>query len=143
MVTNVPPYATVVGVPGHVIAYHDPGNDTVVRLPDPEWDRIEDLENVTATGTGQKTPVRLGSLITIRSTTQAVEFNHDGLKRVVDVQVNTENRDIGGVAADIARTLKGMDLPKGMRIELKGESMRKLRARRAPANEPLDAGQRA
>jgi len=44
VVTNVPAYATVVGVPGHVIAYHDPGNDTVVRLPDPEWDRIEDLE---------------------------------------------------------------------------------------------------
>ena len=44
VVTNVPPFATVVGVPGHVIAYHDPGNDTIVRLPDPEWDRIEDLE---------------------------------------------------------------------------------------------------
>jgi serine O-acetyltransferase len=44
VVTNVPAYATVVGVPGHVIAYHDPGNDTVVRLPDPEWDRIDDLE---------------------------------------------------------------------------------------------------
>jgi serine O-acetyltransferase len=44
VVANVPPNATVVGVPGHVIAYHDPGNDTVVRLPDPEWDRIEALE---------------------------------------------------------------------------------------------------
>lgn len=44
VVTNVPPYATVVGVPGHVIAYADPGNDTVVRLPDPEWDRLDDLE---------------------------------------------------------------------------------------------------
>ena len=44
VVTNVPPYATVVGVPGHVIAYSDPGNDTVVRLPDPEWDRIDELE---------------------------------------------------------------------------------------------------
>jgi serine O-acetyltransferase len=44
VVTNVPPFATVVGVPGHVIAYHDPGNDTIVRLPDPEWDRIEDLD---------------------------------------------------------------------------------------------------
>jgi serine O-acetyltransferase len=44
VVTNVPPYATVVGVPGHVIAYHDTGNDTIVRLPDPEWDRIEELE---------------------------------------------------------------------------------------------------
>ena len=43
VVTNVPPYATVVGVPGKVVAYYDPGNDTTVRLPDPEWDRIEDL----------------------------------------------------------------------------------------------------
>jgi serine O-acetyltransferase len=44
VVTNVPPYATVVGVPGHVIAYHDPGNDAIVRLPDPEWDRLEEIE---------------------------------------------------------------------------------------------------
>lgn len=44
VVTNVPANATVVGVPGHVIAYSDPGNDTIVRLPDPEWDRIEALE---------------------------------------------------------------------------------------------------
>ena len=43
VVTNVPEYATVVGVPGKVVAYYDSGNDTVVRLPDPEWDRIEEL----------------------------------------------------------------------------------------------------
>ena len=44
VVTNVPPNATVVGVPGHVVAYRDPGSDTVLHLPDPEWDRITDLE---------------------------------------------------------------------------------------------------
>jgi serine O-acetyltransferase len=44
VVTNVPPNATVVGVPGHVVAYHDPGSDTITRLPDPEWDRIDALE---------------------------------------------------------------------------------------------------
>jgi serine O-acetyltransferase len=44
VVTSVPDNATVVGVPGHVVAFHDPGDDTVVRLPDPEWDRIEALE---------------------------------------------------------------------------------------------------
>ena len=44
VVANVPDYATVVGVPGHVVAYYDPGNDTVLRLPDPEHDRIEELE---------------------------------------------------------------------------------------------------
>ena len=44
VVTNVPPNATVVGVPGHVVAFRDPGSETTLRLPDPEWDRITDLE---------------------------------------------------------------------------------------------------
>ena len=45
VVTNVPANATVIGVPGHVVAYYDPGNDTMIRLPDPEWDRIQALED--------------------------------------------------------------------------------------------------
>jgi serine O-acetyltransferase len=45
VVTNVPPNATVVGVPGHVVAFADPGDDTVLRLPDPEWDIIKSLES--------------------------------------------------------------------------------------------------
>jgi serine O-acetyltransferase len=44
VVTNVPENATIVGVPGHVVAFHDPGGDTITRLPDPEWDRIDALE---------------------------------------------------------------------------------------------------
>jgi multidrug efflux pump subunit AcrB len=95
-----------------------------VQYPDNPYFRIEDLQNVVATGTNKREPVRLGSLVTIRTTTQAVEFNHDGLKRVVDVQVNTEGRDIGSVAADISRKLTGLDLPKGMKAELRGEYAR-------------------
>jgi len=45
VVTNVPENATVVGVPGHVVSFHDPGSDTITRLPDPEWDRIDVLEH--------------------------------------------------------------------------------------------------
>jgi serine O-acetyltransferase len=44
VVTNVPPNATVVGVPGHIVAFRDPGSETTLRLPDPEWDRITALE---------------------------------------------------------------------------------------------------
>lgn len=45
VVTNVPENATVVGVPGHIVAYADPGDETVLRLPDPEWDVIQRLED--------------------------------------------------------------------------------------------------
>jgi serine O-acetyltransferase len=44
VVTNVPANATVVGVPGHIVAYVDPGDDTILRLPDPEWDVIQRME---------------------------------------------------------------------------------------------------
>ena len=48
VVTNVPPNATVVGVPGHIVAYADPGDETILKLPDPEWDVIQTLENRVA-----------------------------------------------------------------------------------------------
>ena len=48
VVSSVPAKATVVGVPGHVVAFTVPAthteNQTVERLPDPEWDRIDALE---------------------------------------------------------------------------------------------------
>jgi serine O-acetyltransferase len=44
VVTNVPANATVVGVPGHIVAFQNPADETIERLPDPEWDRIERLE---------------------------------------------------------------------------------------------------
>jgi multidrug efflux pump subunit AcrB len=95
-----------------------------VQYPDDPSFRIDDLKNVFATGTNQKLPVRLGTLVHIRESTQAVEFNHANLKRIVDVMVNTENRDIGGVAADLKEKLKDLPVPKGMKIELRGEYAR-------------------
>jgi serine O-acetyltransferase len=44
VVTSVPPNATIVGVPGHIVAYHDESNGVIQRLPDPEWERINDLD---------------------------------------------------------------------------------------------------
>jgi serine O-acetyltransferase len=44
VITNVPANATVVGVPGHIVAFQNPADETIERLPDPEWDRIEQLE---------------------------------------------------------------------------------------------------
>ncbi len=48
VVSNVPPNATVVGVPGHIVAFTNASNDTVERLPDPEWDRLQELERRVA-----------------------------------------------------------------------------------------------
>lgn len=44
VVTNVPANATVVGVPGHIVAFHDDSNGAIYRLPDPEWERLNELD---------------------------------------------------------------------------------------------------
>ena len=44
VVTNVPANATVIGVPGHIVAFHDDSNGAFQRLPDPEWERLNDLD---------------------------------------------------------------------------------------------------
>jgi multidrug efflux pump subunit AcrB len=92
-----------------------------VQYPEDPNRTIEDLQNVLATGTNQSTPVPLGNLIEIRSSSAAVELNHADLQRVVEVTVNTEGRDLGGVADEIKSRLADLVVPSGMSIDLKGE----------------------
>ncbi len=44
VVDSVPANATVVGVPGRVVAVRNPDTDTVERLPDPVGEKLESLE---------------------------------------------------------------------------------------------------
>jgi serine O-acetyltransferase len=44
VVSSVPSNATVVGVPGRVVEIRNPDDDTVERLPDPVWEKLENLE---------------------------------------------------------------------------------------------------
>ncbi len=44
VITSVPPNTTVVGVPGRVVEIRNPDTDTVEKLPDPVWEKLQDLE---------------------------------------------------------------------------------------------------
>ncbi len=44
VITSVPANATVVGVPGRVVEIRNPDTDTVEKLPDPVWEKIQNLE---------------------------------------------------------------------------------------------------
>ena len=44
VVNSVPKNATVVGVPGRVVAIRHPDTDTVEKMPDPIWEDIDNLE---------------------------------------------------------------------------------------------------
>jgi multidrug efflux pump subunit AcrB len=70
--------------------------------------RLEDLNNVFVTGANQAEPVALSSLVELRQRASAVEVNHVSLRRVTNVLVNTEHRDIGSLAGDIGRELEAL-----------------------------------
>ena len=44
VISSVPAHATVVGVPGRVVEIRNPDTDTVEKLPDPVWERLENLD---------------------------------------------------------------------------------------------------
>ncbi len=44
VVTNVPAHATVIGVPGHIVVFRDDADAAIQRLPDPEWERLNELD---------------------------------------------------------------------------------------------------
>jgi multidrug efflux pump subunit AcrB len=92
------------------------GNQYFVAVQYPETPNmtINDLFNIEARGTHQKTPVKLSSIVKFERIDGAVEINHDSLLPVFNVQLNLEGRDIGHVGSDIKDALKAMKPPVGM-----------------------------
>ncbi|HEX3147753.1 MAG TPA: efflux RND transporter permease subunit [Gemmataceae bacterium] len=99
-----------------------------VQYPEDPNFRLDDLKNVYATGVRQTQPVKLSSLVEIESRPNAVELNHVNLRRVTNVLVNTEGRDIGAVASDITKALNTLradkEIPEVVQVSLKGEYSR-------------------
>jgi serine O-acetyltransferase len=48
VIKSAPPNATIVGNPGRIVAVRDPETDTVMKLPDPVGEKIENLEKRVA-----------------------------------------------------------------------------------------------
>jgi serine O-acetyltransferase len=44
VIKSAPPNATVVGNPGRIVSVRDPDTDTIMRLPDPVGEKIDNLE---------------------------------------------------------------------------------------------------
>ena len=100
------------------------GNQYFVGVQFPEnLDRTLDdvLGMPVAVSTPTRTRVNLGSLVTPRRTNGEVEINHSNLKRVANVLINTEGRDLASVAGEVKKALTDFQLPEGMRLSMNGE----------------------
>ncbi len=68
----------------------------------------------------------LGAVAQVRPDRDIAFVSHASVQRVVDVQGSVEGRDLGSVAAELDRAIRGVALPKGVRVWVRGqiESMR-------------------
>lgn len=95
-----------------------------VQYPEDPQRNLDSLKTVVATGSKSNQPVYLSSLVSFVDDSAPVEITHSALKRTINVQVNTENRDIGSLANEIHCALQEIPVPKGMMVELRGEYAR-------------------
>ena len=95
----------------------------VAQTPQYDLDSMAQMENIPVTGSGAGGLQILGGLGTIdRSESDAV-VSHYAIQPAFDVYATTQDRDLGGVAADVRKAMRDTerDAPKGATVTLRGQ----------------------
>jgi multidrug efflux pump subunit AcrB len=98
------------------------GNDYMLTVQYPE-NYVKDLADLGAIplrAPGLWQPTQLSSVARIRHIEAPTEVDHYQLRRVVDVYVAPSGEDLGGVLRGVNGILKHMQLPGGVRVNLRG-----------------------
>jgi multidrug efflux pump subunit AcrB len=99
------------------------GNHYFVGVQYREGD-IQDFNTVldvpiTPRAGGVAVPLRQVATLTRHATVG--EVRHENIRRVFQVLVNVRGRDVGSVAADLERAMASVKLPRGAKVEVRGE----------------------
>lgn len=98
------------------------GNDYLLTVQYPEG-QVRDLNDLLAIpirGNAMRQTVRLDSVVSIRPDQAPVEVTHYQLRRVIDVFVAPSGEDLGGVMAAVRTVVREVELPPGVRVEIRG-----------------------
>jgi len=92
-----------------------------VEVPEKEITSIDELKALPLTGHNQTRSVPLGEIADISYDKGMTEVNHVNLRRVVDVFLDAQERDIGSLSQDVKRAIVEMQLPEGYTATIRGE----------------------
>jgi len=85
-----------------------------VQTPQYKMDTLDDLRNTPIIAPGLAKPQLLGNLSDIVHAESPVIVNHYNVQPVFDVLANPQDRDLGGVAADIEKIVREYDPQPGL-----------------------------
>jgi CzcA family heavy metal efflux pump len=96
----------------------------VAQTPEYDLDSLSALENIPVTGAAAGAGLQvLGGLAKITREQSPAVVNHYNIQPVIDLYATTQDRDLGGVAADVEKLIKATakDAPKGATVRLRGQ----------------------
>ncbi|MFO0803386.1 MAG: efflux RND transporter permease subunit [Gemmataceae bacterium] len=76
-----------------------------VQYPEEDMGSADALLDIPITGAGQKKPIPLRNLATLKRDTVPAEVNHTNLQATMDLTMGVHGRDLGHVAADVAKAV--------------------------------------
>jgi multidrug efflux pump subunit AcrB len=100
----------------------DSGNDYMltVQYPEGQVKNLLDLRSIPLRSISETNQARLDAVSTIRRIQAPTEVDHYQLRKVVDVYVGLAREDLGKVANAIDRVIADMQIPAGVRVDLRG-----------------------
>ncbi|MCX7787896.1 MAG: efflux RND transporter permease subunit [Spirochaetes bacterium] len=92
----------------------------VVKLANSEYLSPTEIMDLTVTN-GAGVPVPIGSIVRMEPTTGPQRIERRNQQRVITVNVNISDRDLGSVAADVREAIQTIPLPRDFNIQLIGD----------------------
>ena len=101
---------------------HRSGNDYLltVQYPENTIQSLMDLRGIPLRATREKQATRLDAVSSVRRDTAPTEVAHYQLRRAIDLYVSLEGEDLGQVANQIDRIIAETEIPRGVRVNLRG-----------------------
>ncbi|PYX20288.1 MAG: AcrB/AcrD/AcrF family protein [Acidobacteria bacterium] len=91
-----------------------------VQYPEDAIKTMSDLRQIPLRGPGIKVPTTLDTVVNVENIQSPTEVDHYQLFRVIDVYVSPKTEDLGKVAGQLEKIVKGTTLPEGVRVNLRG-----------------------
>jgi len=92
-----------------------------VQFAESEISSIEQLSNIPIRGHDRERTVPLSRIGKISKTTSPTQLDHVNLRPVINIYLDAQDRDIGGVSNDVLKLIKKSSLPEGYSATIRGE----------------------
>jgi multidrug efflux pump subunit AcrB len=92
-----------------------------VQFAESAVSKLDDINRIPIRGPLQNRAVPLGRIAKIENSFGPSEINHVNLDPVVDIYMDAQNRDVGGLSADIIKAIAQTTLPESYSARVRGE----------------------